>query len=91
MAGKGFASWAEFATEIFALSAHLGGPSARVRPIATADYPTLAKRPANSRLDCTKLEEVHGVALPPWRTSLEPCVKRLIAETRKEFSRGKVG
>jgi dTDP-4-dehydrorhamnose reductase len=89
MAGTDFASWAEFAAEIFALSARFGGPSARVRPIASADYPTPAKRPANSRLDCTKLKETHGVVLPPWRTSLEPCVKRLIEETRKEFIRGK--
>ncbi len=91
MAGSGFATWAEFATEIFALSARLGGPSAKVRPIATAHYPTPAKRPLNSRLDCTKLKEVHGVALPRWRDSLEPCVKRLIDETRREFTRGKVG
>jgi dTDP-4-dehydrorhamnose reductase len=91
MAGSGFASWAEFATEIFTLSAHLGGPSAKVRPIKTSDYPTPAKRPANSRLDCAKLKEVHGVMLPPWRSSLEPCVKRLIEETRKEFLRGNVG
>jgi len=87
MTGTGFASWAEFATEIFALSARFGGPSARVRPIATADYPTPAKRPANSRLDCSKLKEVHGVVLPPWRSSLETCVKRLIEEARKEMAR----
>jgi dTDP-4-dehydrorhamnose reductase len=87
MTGTGFASWAEFATEIFALSARLGGASAKVRPIATADYPTPAKRPANSRLDCSKLKEVHGVALPPWRSSLEHCVRRLIDEARKEVAR----
>ncbi|MBB4041180.1 dTDP-4-dehydrorhamnose reductase [Microvirga flocculans] len=86
MAGTGYASWAEFATEIFALSARFGGPSAKVRPIATADYPTPAKRPANSRLDCTKLREAHGVALPPWRGSLEVCVKRLIELARKEVT-----
>lgn len=78
MTGTGYATWADFASEIFALSARFGGPSARVRPIATADYPTPAKRPANSRLDCTKLTRTHGVTLPPWRNSLEPCVKRLI-------------
>lgn len=87
MTGTGFASWAEFATEIFALSSRFGGPSAKVRSIATADYPTPAKRPANSRLDCSKLKEVHGVVLPPWRSSLEPCVKRLIEEARKEMAR----
>lgn len=82
MAGAGFASWAEFASEILALSARFGGPSARVRAIATADYPTPAKRPANSRLDCTKLANVHGVSLPPWRMSLELCVQRLVEEAR---------
>jgi len=87
MAGTGFATWAEFAAGIFAVSSRLGGPSAKVRPIATTDFPTPAKRPANSRLDCTKLKEVHGVVLPPWRSSLEVCVKRLIEEARKEVAR----
>ena len=63
MTGTGFANWAEFATEVFALSVRFGGPSAKVRSIATSDYPTPAKRPANSRLDCSKLAEVHGVGL----------------------------
>jgi len=80
MAGGGFASWANFAQEIFAASARLGGPGARVRPIGTADYPTPARRPANSRLDCGKLASIHGVALPPWQTSLEACIRRLVGE-----------
>ncbi|PVE23923.1 dTDP-4-dehydrorhamnose reductase [Microvirga sp. KLBC 81] len=83
MTGTGFASWARFASEIFTLSAQLGGPSARVRPITTADYPTPAKRPANSRLDCTKLETIHGVKLPSWQVSLASCIERLIAEMRE--------
>ncbi|KLK92875.1 dTDP-4-dehydrorhamnose reductase [Microvirga vignae] len=83
MTGAGFASWAEFAAEIFTLSARSGGPSARVRPIMTADYPTPAKRPFNSRLDCTKLETIHGIRLPSWQTSLASCVERLIAEMRE--------
>lgn len=82
MTGLGFANWAEFASEIFQQSAHYSGPTARVRPIATADYPTPAKRPANSRLDCSKLAALHGVTLPPWRSSLETCIKRLLDETR---------
>jgi dTDP-4-dehydrorhamnose reductase len=80
MAGGGFASWAEFAREIFSVSARLGGPAARVRPIGTADYPTPARRPANSRLDCAKLAAIHGVALPPWQTSLETCIRRLVGD-----------
>ena len=82
MAGEGFASWADFAQEIFAASARLGGPGARVRPIGTADYPTPAKRPANSRLDCGKLASIHGVALPPWQASVETCIRRLVGEGR---------
>jgi dTDP-4-dehydrorhamnose reductase len=80
MAGSGSADWAGFASEIFRQSARHGGPAARVRPITTADYPTPARRPANSRLDCTKLASVHGVILPDWRASLEPCVRRLVGE-----------
>jgi dTDP-4-dehydrorhamnose reductase len=80
MAGGGFASWADLAREIFSVSARLGGPAARVRPIGTADYPTPARRPANSRLDCGKLASVHGVALPPWRESLEACLRRLVGD-----------
>lgn len=80
MAGTGHASWAAFASEIFALSARFGGPTARVRPIATADYPTPAKRPANSRLDTTRLRTIHEVSLPPWQNSLAACVERLVAE-----------
>jgi dTDP-4-dehydrorhamnose reductase len=78
MAGSGSASWAGFASEIFASSARLGGPAAKVRPITTAEYPTPAKRPANSRLDCTKLANAYGISLPPWRKSLASCVQRLL-------------
>ena len=57
----------------------LGGRSARVVPIATADYPTAAARPANSRLDCSRLRSTYGLALPDWRQGVEDCVGRLIA------------
>lgn len=79
MTARGEASWAEFAKAIFALSEEAGGPSASVRPITTADYPTAARRPANSRLDSTRLERTHGVRLPDWRESLKVVVERLTA------------
>jgi len=60
MTAPGEASWADFAQAIFAASAARGGPSASVRAIGTADYPTPAMRPANSRLDCGKIARVHG-------------------------------
>ena len=78
MAAEGEASWAEFAETIFAASAERGGPTARVKHIATSDYPTPAKRPANSRLDCGKLANSHGVSLPNWRGSTEKVVSRLL-------------
>jgi dTDP-4-dehydrorhamnose reductase len=84
MTGSGFATWADFATEIFQQSARFGGPAARVRPIATSDFPTPAKRPTNSRLDCSKLARIHGFTLPAWHRSLEPCVQRLIEEARAQ-------
>lgn len=78
MSGAGETSWAGFAEAIFAGSAARGGPSARVRHIATADYPTPARRPANSRLDCTKLADIHGVRLPRWQDGLARCLDRLL-------------
>lgn len=77
MTASGEASWADLAEEIFAASAARNGPSARVRRITTPEYPTAAARPANSRLDCARIAQIHGVALPDWRASLEIVVARL--------------
>lgn len=78
MSGAGEASWAQFAGAIFAASRALGGPAARVRPIASGEYPSPATRPANSRLDCGLLAQVHGVRLPDWRPSLGEVVARIL-------------
>jgi len=77
MTASGEASWADFAEAIFAASASFDGPSAMVRRITTADYPTPAARPTNSRLDCTRIAVVHGVALPEWHSALTTVVARL--------------
>lgn len=79
MTAAGETSWAGFAEEIFVISARLGGPAARVRSITTAEFPTPAKRPANSRLNCAKLDAIHGVSLPTWRGATEAVVARLLA------------
>lgn len=86
MTGSGEASWAEFAQTIFAASSAAGGPSARVRPINTDDYPTPARRPENSRLDSSKLARLHGVRLPHWRASTELVVSRLVSASKKANS-----
>jgi dTDP-4-dehydrorhamnose reductase len=89
MTGGGEASWAKFAEHIFAASAQVGGPSAQVRQIATADYPTPAKRPTNSRLDCSKLAHIHGVRLPDWTGSTTQIVQRLVGATPELSEEGK--
>jgi dTDP-4-dehydrorhamnose reductase len=78
-AGAGAVTWCGMAREIMRVSASLGGPSATVTAITTADYPTAAVRPANSRLDCTKLAAAFGIALPPWQHGVAECVARLQA------------
>jgi dTDP-4-dehydrorhamnose reductase len=78
MTGAGEASWADFAEEIFAEAARHGRKPVSVRRIATADYPTPARRPANSRLSNEKLGKVFGLALPDWRPSTRACVARLL-------------
>lgn len=82
--GTGEATWFEFAREIFAQSGRRGLPVPTLRPIATAQYPTAATRPANSRLDCTLLRERFGIALPPWQQGVEECVNQLARRPEKQ-------
>ncbi|WP_113888934.1 dTDP-4-dehydrorhamnose reductase [Roseiarcus fermentans] len=79
MTNAGKASWADLAEAIFSEAAKRGRRATRVRRITTADYPTAARRPANSRLDCGKLRRAYGLALPDWRPSLAACCARLLA------------
>jgi dTDP-4-dehydrorhamnose reductase len=87
LAGDGEATWADFAEAIFAESARRGGPSAKVRRITTADYPTPAQRPSNSRLDSTRLAQVLGWRPGPWRDSLAACFDEMNAAPEKTPSR----
>jgi dTDP-4-dehydrorhamnose reductase len=82
MAASGACVWADFAEHVFARSAAAGGPSAKVNRISTAEYPTPARRPANSRLDCDRLRSDYGVALPDWRSGVDRCVTSLLAQWR---------
>jgi dTDP-4-dehydrorhamnose reductase len=79
-------SWADFATAIFKGAERHGRAPVTVRPITTADYPTPARRPANSRLDGTKLAAVHGLTLPPWPVSLEACLDRLLVSNPERLT-----
>jgi dTDP-4-dehydrorhamnose reductase len=85
-ASAGSTSWHGFAEEIFAsaqaLSAWPSGSGPRVEPITTDQYPTAAKRPMNSVLDCRKIA-VFGITPPPWQSSLPAVVRELVgAESR---------
>ncbi|MEO0400167.1 MAG: dTDP-4-dehydrorhamnose reductase [Pseudomonadota bacterium] len=82
MTSEGEAVWADFAEAIFAASSASGGPSADVKRIGTKDYPTPAQRPQNARLNCDRLETAFQVRLPTWRDSVEPVVKRVLADER---------
>ena len=79
MTGSGEATWADFAEAVFDEAAARGWRQTRVKRIATADYPTPARRPANSRLDNEKLSRVYGVKLPEWRQSVAVCCARLLS------------
>ncbi|SMC73443.1 dTDP-4-dehydrorhamnose reductase [Papillibacter cinnamivorans] len=69
-ANEGFCSRAEFAREIL----RQAGFSADVRPIASDEYPTLAKRPLNSRLSKASLDTGGFSRLPPWQDALARCL-----------------
>jgi dTDP-4-dehydrorhamnose reductase len=79
MTGLGDATWADLAEAVFREAVARGRRLTRVKRITTADYPTPARRPANSRLDNAKLQRVYGLALPDWRASLAVCCARLIS------------
>ena len=75
-AGSPDVTWAGFAREILARA----GLEVAVTGIPSSDYPTPARRPANSRLDCATLEADFGIPRPDWRESLGGILAEL-AET----------
>ena len=80
-AGSGATTWHGLALAAFEAASRHGRPVPAVDAIATSDYPTPAPRPANSRLDCARLEQVFGQKLPPWRDSVDRVVDTLLAAT----------
>ena len=78
LTGQGETNWAEFAEAIFAGAEARGRKPVRVNPIPASDYPTPAKRPANSRLSGGKLDKTFGLRLDNWQISLDSCLTQLI-------------
>ena len=83
-AGEGDTTWFGFADLIVDLAAHRLGRKPSVLPIRTVDYPTPARRPADSRLDCSAIVRTFGITLQPWQRSLSQTIDRLL--NRKESS-----
>ncbi len=79
LCGTGSTSWCGLARHIFAESGRRGGPSPQVEAITTADYPTPARRPPNSRMETTAFETRFGFRLPAWQDSVAQTVDRLLA------------
>jgi dTDP-4-dehydrorhamnose reductase len=78
-AGAGEASWFELAAAIIDIRAAWRAKSPQVVPVRSADYPTRAARPLDSRLDCSAIVREFGVSLRPWREALEETIDRLLA------------
>lgn len=70
--GQPYVNWHEFASEIFqqAVLQKILEKAPLVNAIATSDYPTPAKRPANSRLDLTKIQKTFGINPSDWKNAL---------------------
>lgn len=75
---SGATNWADFAREIFRQSAMRGGVTAVVRNIATSDYPTPAKRPANSVLSHQAIKEKYGINPRAWETAVGEILDELV-------------
>ena len=77
-AGTGATSWHGFACEIVDAAAPITGKRPKVTAIGSADYPTAARRPANSELDSSRFAAVFGYAAAPWRTRTRDVVRQLL-------------
>jgi dTDP-4-dehydrorhamnose reductase len=75
---SGYGTWADLAEKIFEISKNLGGTFAQVNRIMTADYPTAARRPSNSRLLTDKLERDFGQKLPHWHDAIPSIVRDVL-------------
>ena len=76
--GKGETTWYGFTEKIVEFARpHLSLKVKKVEPITTAEYPTPAKRPINSVLDCSSLANTFGIIPPPWEDSLFRAISTL--------------
>jgi len=85
--GAGSVTWCGFAKAVFEIAAkYEASAAATVIPITSAEYPTPVKRPANSVLDCSKIEKQFGIRPRPWIDSLAEMIDALYATHRILFT-----
>lgn len=79
MTSSGKTSWCGFARRIFAQAEKLGliPMIPKINGIPTSQYPTPAKRPAYSVLDCKKLKNTFNITMPNWQTALQLCIQNM--------------
>ena len=82
-AGTGVATWHAFASRIVAAQAPLTGRKPPVTAITTADFPTPARRPANSELDSSLFERTFGFRARRWEDETDETVRALFAANQK--------
>ena len=88
-AGSGIATWHDFAGRIVAAQAPLTGRRPRVTAITTADYPTPARRPANSAFACDRFAGVFGFRGRPWTKETDEITVAVVnAQQRTELHHG---
>jgi dTDP-4-dehydrorhamnose reductase len=81
----GETSWAGFAAEIFHQAAARGGATANVTPITTDQYPTPARRPANSLLSHAAIHAAYDIAPRPWQDALSDILDELVGHAQKDI------
>jgi len=80
LSASGAATWHSFAEAIVSMGSELGlARRVLVLPVATSEYPTATRRPANSILSSTKLENTFDLRIPDWQACLRWCMEDLAA------------
>lgn len=83
LTGAPHTTWHGFAEAILDRAALRGHPRPALEAITTAEYPTPARRPADSRLDCGRIGRVHGIVPADWRVALDDCLDALVGPLRE--------
>ena len=83
LAAAGATNWFQYAQHVIGLATHdraaapAPAKAPEILPIPTRQYPTPARRPHNSRLDCTRLQTTFGLQLPPWQQGVNRMLREL--------------